>query len=130
MLLSSSLSADYDVSKALAHVNGRIYNYYSPNDAVLTQLMRVACTIDGKIAGEGAGAKGLHPAHSGDRVVNIEWRPEFQQYGYFGGHFDSTSPAFVREFVSKQLIPQPQVAAHETEPAMTRAPVPRVAHLN
>lgn len=104
VLLASSLSADYDVSKALKHVKGRIYNYYSPHDAVLTRLMKVACTIDGKVGADVAGAVGLRPPGGTDRVVNIAWRPEFERYGYSGGHADSTSPAFVQAYISQHIL--------------------------
>lgn len=104
ILLASSLSADYDVGRALRSVKGNIYNYYSPNDAVLTQLMKLANTIDGHIGADGAGAVGLRSAHGGSRVVNVRWRPEFRQYGYHGGHTDGTSPAFVHHELSQYIV--------------------------
>lgn len=104
ILLASSLSADYDVGRALRHVRGNIYNYYSPNDAVLTQLMKFANTIDGKIGADGAGAVGLHSPHGQDRVINIRWRPEFRRYGYHGGHTDGTSPAFVHHELAQYIV--------------------------
>ncbi len=105
ILLSSSLSHDYDVSRALRRVKGRIYNYYSPNDAVLAGPMKVFGTIDGALLKDGAGAVGLRaPRHAADRVVNIRWRPEFERWGYYGGHMDSTSPGFVRHELARHLV--------------------------
>ncbi|MCK4342728.1 MAG: hypothetical protein KAY37_13505 [Phycisphaerae bacterium] len=130
VLLGSSLSENYDVSKALRHVKGKIYCYYSPNDAVLTQLMKLACTIDGKFGAEGAGAVGLHPPRGADRVVNIRWRPEFERYGYSGGHMDSTSPAFVRRYVSEHILTSRSAAGPGTTFAKRSATIPRVAHLD
>ena len=105
ILLSSSLSHDYDVSKALRRVTGRIYNYYSSEDAVLALPMKVFGTIDGQLGGkDGAGAVGLHSPSGGGRVVNIAWRPEFRKYGYYGGHTDSTSPRFVRTVLSAHIL--------------------------
>jgi pimeloyl-ACP methyl ester carboxylesterase len=125
VLLSSSLSSDYDVSHALTHTKGRIFNYYSPHDAVLTQLMRVACTIDGKIAAEGAGAVGLHPPRGAERIVNIEWNPEFARYSYCGGHMDNTSPDFVRVVVSRHIVTDaPPLAAPGTAHATLTATTP------
>ncbi|MBK9127327.1 MAG: hypothetical protein IPM13_05960 [Phycisphaerales bacterium] len=110
VLLSSSLWHRYDVSAALEHVRGKIYCYYSPTDAVLTGPMKVFGTIDGVFFQDGAGAVGLHPPPPADeRVVNIAWRPEFQQLGYWGGHFDSTSPAFIEAFVADHLLGTPGV---------------------
>lgn len=104
VLLASSLSSDYDISRALKRVRGNVYCYYSPNDVVLTLLMKPVGTIDGKIMTDGAGAVGLHPPRGGDRVVNIRWRPEFRNYGYSGGHTDVTSPEFVRRYVARHLV--------------------------
>jgi pimeloyl-ACP methyl ester carboxylesterase len=106
VLLSSSLSSDFDVHKALQHIQGKIYCYYSPNDAVLAGPMKLSGTIDGRFLVDGAGAVGLYPPRAEDRerVVNIPWRPEFERYGYFGGHLDSTSPEFVQRYVSKHLV--------------------------
>jgi pimeloyl-ACP methyl ester carboxylesterase len=105
VLLGSSLWHRYDVSKALRHVNGKIYCYYSPDDPVLAGPMKVFGTIDGVFGGEeGAGAVGLHPPRDADRVVNIRWRPAFGQYGYHGGHTDATSSQFVRAYISAHII--------------------------
>jgi len=123
VLLASSLSHTYDVSRALTHVRGKIYNYYSPYDAILTIPMKVFGTIDAKFGVDGAGAVGLHPPHGADRVVNIRWRPEYAQYGYNGGHTDGTSPAFVRAVLARHFISPPAdesagttVASHTAEP--------------
>jgi pimeloyl-ACP methyl ester carboxylesterase len=128
VLLSGSLSSDYDAGAALQHVRGEIYNYYSPHDAVLTQLMKVACTIDGKIAADGAGAVGLHSPHGAERVVNVEWRPEFERYGYNGGHGDSTSPAFVQAYISRHIVTARPVALRRTTAASLVATAPPGGH--
>lgn len=104
VLLASSLSADYDVSRALRHVKGKIYCYYSSNDAVLAGPMKVFGTIDGFLFKDGAGAVGLHPPRGTHRIVNIAWRPEFQRLGYYGGHLDGTSPAFIRQYVAPHIV--------------------------
>lgn len=104
VLLGSSLSSDYDIGRALRHVRGQIYNYYSPNDAVLAGPMKVFGTIDGKFMVDGAGAVGLHPPRGAERVTNIQWRPEFAQHGYSGGHTDCTSSDFVRHYVSRHIV--------------------------
>lgn len=104
VLLGSSLWHRYDLSAALRQVEGKIYNYYSPNDAILAGPMKVFGTIDGVFADDGAGAVGFHGKAVGDRVVNIRWKPEYERYGYYGGHTDGTSAAFVRAVLSKHLI--------------------------
>ncbi|MBU0639614.1 MAG: hypothetical protein KKB50_12170 [Planctomycetes bacterium] len=104
VLLGSSLWHEYDVSKALRRVKGRIYNYYSPNDPVLAGPMKIFGTIDGVFGKDGAGAVGLHAPGGSARVVNVCWRPEYKRYGYYGGHTDSTSPAFVQAEISRHVI--------------------------
>lgn len=103
VLLGSSLWYRYDVSKALRRVRGKIYNYYSPHDAVLQGPMKVFGTIDGKFGEDGAGAVGLRSSGDG-RVVNIRWEPMFADYGYTGGHTDSTNPRFVERYISQHIV--------------------------
>lgn len=103
VLLASSLSCNYDVSKALTRIKGGLHNYYSEQDMVLAGPMKVFGTIDLKYGVDGAGAVGLKPPRGGDRIVNVRWRPEFEKYGYFGGHTDATSPQFVRNFIARDL---------------------------
>ncbi|MCA9242827.1 MAG: DUF726 domain-containing protein [Phycisphaerales bacterium] len=100
VLLGSSLNNRYNIGKSLPHIKGKIYNFYSSNDAILAGPMLVFGTIDGQFGVEGAGAVGLHPPTGADRVVNIPWKPEYSSYGYNGGHTDSTSPRFVQQFIS------------------------------
>lgn len=117
VLLASSLSHDYDVADALRRVRGKIYNYYSSNDAVLAIPMKAFGTIDAKFLTDGAGEVGLHPPRGGDRIVNIKWTPEFQRYGYYGGHTDGTAPRFVEAYLAKHILsdePPTALAAERT----------------
>ncbi len=136
VLLASSLWHRYDVSKALPHIRGKIYNFYSPEDPILGAPVKVFGTIDGKFGQDAAGAVGLHPPKGSDRVVNIAWRPEFKKYGYYGGHTDATSPRFVRQFIAPRLLelqPRPRpvvggpVATLQTAPTTPQAAGPAVA---
>ncbi|MFO0839476.1 MAG: hypothetical protein U1D55_13250 [Phycisphaerae bacterium] len=120
VLLSGSIYYRRDISKALPHIKGKIYNYYSSNDIILAGPMKIFGTIDGVFGEDGAGAVGLSPPSGKDRVVNISWRPEFASYGYVGGHVDSTRAPFIRQFVSKHILETPSIA-RETTPA--RSPV-------
>ncbi len=124
VLLSSSLSRDYDVSTALERVKGKIYNYYSPNDVVLTTFMLPFGTIDGKLGAEGAGAAGLAVPEGSTRVVNIRWRPDFERFGYNGGHTDATNPRFVRHHLSRHILSRDTATAGETNAASPLAQAP------
>jgi pimeloyl-ACP methyl ester carboxylesterase len=105
VLISSSLWHKYDVSPALRNVQGKIYNYYSPTDAVLAGPMKVFGSIDGVFLEDAAGAVGLQvPAGAESRIANVEWRAEFEQYGYYGGHGDGTNAAFVAAVIAEHIV--------------------------
>jgi pimeloyl-ACP methyl ester carboxylesterase len=127
VLIASSLDYKYDVSRALQHVRGRIYNYYSPTDAVLLGPMKVFGTIDGVFLEDGAGTVGLRvPPGTGTRVVNIAWRPEFEQFGYYGGHMDGTNASFVQHEIAKYIVRPGGDARTRTASANPSATNPRV----
>lgn len=113
-LISSSLSSNYDISRALRNVKGKVYNYYSSTDAVLAVPMKVFGTIDGVYFADAAGSIGLRVPPGSEQVVNVEWRPEFARYGYHGGHGDGTSAPFVQHVIAKHLLPE--VSADEAQP--------------
>jgi pimeloyl-ACP methyl ester carboxylesterase len=129
VLISSSLYHKYDVSRALCAVKGKIYNYYSRTDLVLLGPMKVFGTIDGVYLEDGAGAVGLQvPPGAADRVVNIEWREEFAEYGYVGGHGDGTNAAFVAHEIARHIIGAGGTSPPRTALATPPAAVPQVAH--
>lgn len=127
VLLGSSLDNEYDLSKALRSVKGKIYCYYSANDSVLAGPMKVFGTIDGKFLVDGAGSVGFKYASRDRRVVNIAWRPEFQRYGYAGGHTDSTSPEFVRAVLSSYVLTPSASEVPDATPPTRLATVPPAA---
>ena len=120
LLLSSSVSADYDLSEALQHVRGKLYAFTSQKDAVLNQLVSTVGTADGKSAGTDiSGLRGFRapPGTSAGlqelyrtKVSNIAWRQEFAQYGHRGGHTDVTSSRFVERYIAALLVAAPRGA--------------------
>lgn len=104
VLLGSSLSHDYDVTKALRNITGNIYVYHSSHDAVLAGVMWIG-TIDGKRGVKSVGTVGLTPPRGmEDRVINIPWSRRYVRYGWTGAHTDCTSKPFVRAVLSKHII--------------------------
>ncbi len=105
-LLSSSVSADYDLTKALKHVRGKIYAFTSSRDTVLSGLAAKAGTADGrKVGTDISGIRGFRPPAGASRelyrkVKNIAWRPEFAQYGHNGGHTDVVASKFVARYIA------------------------------
>jgi pimeloyl-ACP methyl ester carboxylesterase len=129
VLLASSLSHDYDASKARRHMRGTLYNYYSSEDAVLAIPMKLFGTIDARFGVDGAGAVGLHPPGGEQQVVNIPWTNAYRKYGYNGGHTDGTSPAFVQAVLSKHIVrasePKALSGEHATPTARRTPRAPR-----
>jgi pimeloyl-ACP methyl ester carboxylesterase len=122
VLLGSSLSSTYNMSKALKHVKTKVYVLHSPNDAVLSGFIPVTGTIDGAYLVEPAGLVGLRPAAGlsaeqlrvfREKVVNVAWRPSFERYGYAGGHTDATNFSFVKWYIARELL-------HISAPATTQ----------
>lgn len=104
VLLGSSLSSTYKMAKAFQHIKGRVFVYYSPYDPILSGPVRLLGTIDGPTDIDAAGLVGLLSRTSPGRIVNIPWRREYADYGWAGGHTDSTSEPFIRRFVAPQII--------------------------
>jgi len=104
ILLGSSLSHDYDVRKALEHMRGRIYVYYSDRDAIL-DAVKIVGTIDGKRGVASAGQVGLLPPPGAeDRIVNVGWSRRWLPYGWTGTHTDCTSQRFVQRELSRHVL--------------------------
>lgn len=113
VLLGSSLSAHYNVSKALRRVKQRFYVFTSQNDAVLGGLVAVAGTADREFCGAcSAGLGGIHLPSKADAVTralygkidNIAWKPEFASSGNYGGHTDAVNPVFVKNYVAPLIL--------------------------
>ncbi|MFH0981336.1 MAG: hypothetical protein V2A79_07350 [Planctomycetota bacterium] len=126
VLLGSSLSHDYDMTKALNRMTGKIYTYHSQHDSVL-QAVRVVGTIDQKRGVDSIGLVGLKaPRGYEDRVVNTAWSERWLKLGWAGAHTDCTNQLFVRYEIAPRLLPpRPQPAGPVDEPA---EPVTAAAH--
>lgn len=113
VLLGSSLSSDYDMTKCLKHVKGKVYVLSSSRDAVLTGFLQVLPTIDGQWFVRPAGLAGMKPPAGAPmetielykkKIVNIPWEPPFERLGNAGGHTDGTSQRFVRHYIARKLL--------------------------
>ncbi|MDM8005790.1 MAG: hypothetical protein QUV05_06525 [Phycisphaerae bacterium] len=118
ILLSSSLSSDYDMSKALANIRGTVFVYYSPHDGILGGPVRLLGTIDGTLGSQAAGLVGLQCSSS--KIRNIPWNHRFEAYGWTGTHVSTVQADFVRHVLSQHVMPETHVltaeVAHSTEP--------------
>ena len=109
VLLGSSLSYDYDMTRALSHIKGKVFVYYSPHDEVLTTGAAALGTVDRKFV-DGAGLKGLYPnGQKHPRIVNIGWSSRYSRLGWTGAHTDATSPAFIAREVAPRILPRSEL---------------------
>lgn len=113
ILLGCSVGDDYNLTKALSRVGGRLYVFTSDNDAVLNFAVPLAGTAD-REAGDipSAGLNGFSlPAGASpttrrlySKVTNVMWRSSFEKDGDWGGHTDTTKPRFVRQFIAPLVL--------------------------
>jgi pimeloyl-ACP methyl ester carboxylesterase len=113
VLLSGSLSADHDLTKALQRVAGRMYVTTSKRDAVLGFLVPISGTADrSSRPADVIGNQGPRmPANATPetrrqyaKVVEVPWTPRFEQYGDNGGHLDTVKARFVEAVVAPLVL--------------------------
>jgi hypothetical protein len=112
ILLGASISADYNLTRALQRVRNRMYVFTSENDAVLAFLVPMAGTADRKADAPSAGLRGFQiPAGASAetrtqyaKVAYIRWRPEFERAGDFGGHTDTVKAPFVQQYIAPLIM--------------------------
>lgn len=111
VLLSSSVSSDYDLSRALLRVRGRMYVFTSEHDPLLSTLVPMVGTADRDFPwGGAAGLRGFHPPRPAApqrslyaKLVHVPWRPSFARYGNLGSHTGPTNSDFVARFIEPLL---------------------------
>ncbi len=121
ILLSGSLSADYDLTAALQHVRGKMYVSTSARDVVLGALLPVVGTADrgadtnATIGVEGPQLPVSASAQSrqlyASKLEIIPWKSEFARYGNSGGHTDSVAAPFVARYIAPLVEPHTSGAA-------------------
>ncbi len=127
VLLSGSLSAGHDLTKALRHVRGKMYVFTSEKDGVLAFLVPIAGTAD-RAAGtvDSIGRCGpRRPANLTPesrrqyaKIVEVPWNEQFRAYGHGGAHTDSVKARFVEAVVAPLVLARPaRFAATEAEKA-------------
>jgi pimeloyl-ACP methyl ester carboxylesterase len=122
ILLSGSLSADYDATRALRHVRHRMYVFTSRRDGLLLYLEPMFGSADRRKGSTGViGVRGLYPPPGASaetrrqyaKVVNIPWQPEFAQEGEHGLHTDPVKAPFVQKYIAPLIMEEraPGIAA-------------------
>lgn len=113
VLLGASIGDDYDLTRALQRVSGRVYVFTSDNDAILNFAVPMAGTADresGDVPSAGLHGFVLPPSASlqtrrlYSKVTNVAWRAEFERDGDWGGHTDATHPRFVHDYIAPLVL--------------------------
>lgn len=127
-LLSSALSPQYDLTKALSHVRGKIYSFFSENDVlVLGAGTKLFGTIDG-VRTESAGEVGFIMPPDADfqqyqKLVQKPYEKIWMEYGNIGDHIGPMHRAFSMHILAPLVIGQSSAptAKAENPPAQAGA---------
>lgn len=129
VLLSSSLSADYDLTEALSRIRRNAYVFTSNRDVILTVLLPISGSADrGADTNRVIGTTGpimprvpsARTASQYTKLVEVRWNPSFRTLGNRGDHLDVLNEAFVRTHVA------PLLAAAPAEPGLGPGPQRKV----
>ncbi len=109
LMFAPALSPEYDLTKALRHINKQLYVFSSPHDfVVLSHGTRIFGTMDG-LKCDAAGLKGFVQPKSGDveqykkLIAQPYQRAWAMRYGNMGSHICGMRTRFVRDYVAKIL---------------------------
>lgn len=128
VLLSGSLSTNYDLTKALARVRQRMYIFTSERDAILTVVLPISGPADrgadtNVVIGVSGATMPVRPSPETERqyakVTEVRWNPSFSSFGNRGSHMDAVNEPFVRAFVAPLVFPAPTRRASDG-PALGR----------
>ena len=116
VLLGTSISRDYDLTRALKRVKNKLYIFTSTHDRMVGTMMKFSGTADRKFHDPGAGIKGfVLPAGASaatrqlyaEKIVTIPYSDEFRKDGDKGHHFDNVKKEFIRDHVAPLLMGRP-----------------------
>jgi hypothetical protein len=105
VMIAPALSPDYDLSKALRRVRGKMHTFSSRDDNfVLAWGTRTYGTIDGKRV-DAAGYVGFTKPERADekqyeKLVQVKHQSGWSKYWNFGGHGGAMSPAFAKHVIA------------------------------
>ncbi|MEO5913505.1 MAG: hypothetical protein ABIS50_04685 [Luteolibacter sp.] len=113
VLLGTSISRNYDLTKALKRVRGHVYVYTSTRDRMLDFLMPFSGTADRKFDDPGAGITGFVLPHGttaatrklyAEKIITIPWTAAMEKDGDYGRHFNNVKMEFIRDQVAPLFL--------------------------
>jgi len=107
-LMSSAMSARYDLSAALVNVSGRMNVLASERDGLLKVVVPLVGVSDRERGAPAAGIRGFEVPEGASastqalyaKVRTLNWQPEYAEHGNAGGHTDCKSPRFIQHVVA------------------------------
>ncbi len=125
VLLSGSLSANYDLTTALARVRQNMYIFTSDHDVILAVLLPILGPADrgadtNRVVGTFGAIMPHNPSPETERqyakLIEVRWNSSFRSFGNRGDHMDALSEAFVRAFVAPLVFAAPTSQAGTSPP--------------
>ena len=110
ILAHAAISPDYDLTAALAHVDGKLINFHSYHDwALLDVGTRIFGTIDRKnVASTGKDGfdieKAVPDPTQRAKIIQHAWDPTMTATGHPGGHFGMLTYGWNKRFVAPFLM--------------------------
>jgi len=111
VLVQSAISPRYNLSRVLAHVDGRIVCFYSPLDVFVLGLGTGALgTVDrqhtASVGQRGFDVEAAIPdTAQRSRLIQQSWEPSMVWSGHLGNHLSLFSYAWNRKYVAPWLMP-------------------------
>lgn len=115
-LLSSAVSAEYDLVEALRRVERRLIVFRNERDSLLRSLIPLVGSADRKDVGDRvAGIYGFVLPEDTDearraayrKVEFIDWETDLRDVDHSGGHTDCKNPRFISRVIAPRLFQQP-----------------------
>lgn len=115
VLLSSAVSADYDLTAALAHIKVKLVVFRNDRDSLLRSVIPLVGSADRRHVGDRvAGLYGFLPPESAEpvrleayaKMITIDWCDDFRRFDHAGGHTDCKSPSFICRVIAPLVLEQ------------------------
>jgi pimeloyl-ACP methyl ester carboxylesterase len=130
VMLASALSPDYDLTKALRHVRGKMYSFNSLTDTLVLGVgTRTFGTVDG-VKCDAAGRCNFALPDGADeqqykKLVQVPYSAAWMALGNIGDHVGPMSSRFARDILAPVVLGQPiklvTAATERAAPAEPRA---------
>lgn len=107
VMIASALSPKYDLSKALRHVDGKVFALISPLDPVVGVLTQKFGTID-RVYSYSGGNVGFAMPPGGDvdqyrKLVSVPYNPAWLEFGNAGEHIGAMNWEFGEHVIAPML---------------------------